>query len=291
MDCVISTDFTIGTTFDEAVLQEIWSRFEEFSQSEIRITGQEFLAEVEELTSSVDKEIILMGLMRNGGSNQYLDGPSLLQSTYLFDTDLCLKILEEQSVASRVTALESEESTPTSVETIVTAPPGVELAKLARPTVASLPPRLRRLILEAQSSVRIANPYFDPNEQIVEDIIALPKKGVQTQILTREVDIPDHVETFERFTEQLNDEQLGNLEIRDLYELDTTGRQETATHAKLMIVDDTIAYLGSANLTTTSLGSNFEIGALIRGPPVADIAAVFDMVFSTADQVQISSDA
>jgi len=290
MDDLVSTDFIIGATFDESLIEEIGICLEGHCNSEVQISGKELLAPIQGLTSKVDYEKILMGFVRNGGAEYLIDDSSMLESTYLIDIDRCLKILHEQAVATRVLTLKSEHTDPTTVETIVTAPQGVELTKLARPTISSLPPRLRRLILEAQSSVRIANPYFDPNETIVDDIIALPRKGVKTKILTREVDIPDHVETINRFRDELTDNQLDNLELRDLFETDTSGRQTTATHAKIMIVDDTIAYLGSANLTTTSLGSNFEIGALIQGPPVDEVTAVFDMVFSTAEKIDFASD-
>ncbi|MFC6993841.1 phosphatidylserine/phosphatidylglycerophosphate/cardiolipin synthase family protein [Haladaptatus sp. GCM10025707] len=150
-----------------------------------------------------------------------------------------------------------------------------------------LPSRLRRLLLEARESVRIANPYFDPQQRIIGDIIGLPRKGAVTKILTREVTEPSHRATFNRMHNELDAEARRLLDVRELFELDESGRQAVATHAKVMVVDDSIAYVGSANLTTTSLGSNFEVGVLIEGPPVDDIATIFDEVFASARLVDL----
>lgn len=42
-------------------------------------------------------------------------------------------------------------------------------------------------------------------------------------------------------------------------------------HTKLILVDDTTAYIGSTNLTVTSLCDNWEIGVKIEGEQVKDI--------------------
>jgi phosphatidylserine/phosphatidylglycerophosphate/cardiolipin synthase-like enzyme len=51
-------------------------------------------------------------------------------------------------------------------------------------------------------------------------------------------------------------------------------------HAKMVVADGREAYLGSANLTDTSLNYNLEVGVLIRDPEVAaQLERVFDLVF------------
>lgn len=47
-------------------------------------------------------------------------------------------------------------------------------------------------------------------------------------------------------------------------------------HAKALIVDGRIAYVGSINLSSQSLDRNREVGVLIRGPTVETIVGVFD---------------
>jgi phosphatidylserine/phosphatidylglycerophosphate/cardiolipin synthase-like enzyme len=54
----------------------------------------------------------------------------------------------------------------------------------------------------------------------------------------------------------------------------------SSTHAKLIIADYDLAYIGSAELRRNSLVTNFEIGCLIRGSQVFGICEVFDFIFS-----------
>jgi cardiolipin synthase A/B len=47
-------------------------------------------------------------------------------------------------------------------------------------------------------------------------------------------------------------------------------------HAKVLDVDDHLAFVGSENLSTQSLDLNREVGLLIRGPDVERIVSVFE---------------
>jgi cardiolipin synthase/putative cardiolipin synthase len=87
-------------------------------------------------------------------------------------------------------------------------------------------------------------------------------------------------------TEQLSVAEREHLEVRELFHRDVrTGRQAYATHAKMLVVDRQLCYIGSANLTVTSLSSNFELGIVLEGPEVATATAVFDAVFDAATPV------
>lgn len=57
-------------------------------------------------------------------------------------------------------------------------------------------------------------------------------------------------------------------------------------HAKILIVDRARAILGSHNLSTRSISSNFEISYLIPDPEsVAELQQIFDRVFADAKQI------
>lgn len=49
-------------------------------------------------------------------------------------------------------------------------------------------------------------------------------------------------------------------------------------HFKVVVADDTVAYLGSANLTPAGAGAHAEVGALVRGDQVAVLGAWLDLV-------------
>jgi phosphatidylserine/phosphatidylglycerophosphate/cardiolipin synthase-like enzyme len=141
-------------------------------------------------------------------------------------------------------------------------------------------------LAEATDTVRIANPYFDDTEHVLDDLAALPRRGVNLKLVTREVDTDDPnqsaVDAIEEITGQLLDDERKHLLVRDFYDTDRYDKQLGATHAKAVIIDEQIAYLGSANLTRLSLTGNFELGVLLRGELVADLVAVFDAMFDYA---------
>ncbi|WP_276275241.1 phosphatidylserine/phosphatidylglycerophosphate/cardiolipin synthase family protein [Haladaptatus sp. QDMS2] len=283
----LCNDYTIaGSLRDEEAIQTLIEWFE--AADEMIASGRAVFNRSGSALGRRAQEAVLIGLLKTEAASRVAVGGSLVDSEYAFNRDRVLEVLTQQRIAVR--ALESEgplESDLTQVETLTTVPPGTTVTRLASQTVGPLPSRLRRLLLEARESVRIANPYFDPQQRIIGDIIGLPRKGAVTKILTREVTEPSHRATFNRMHNELDAEARRLLDVRELFELDESGRQAVATHAKVMVVDDSIAYVGSANLTTTSLGSNFEVGVLIEGPPVDDIATIFDEVFASARLVDL----
>jgi cardiolipin synthase/putative cardiolipin synthase len=80
--------------------------------------------------------------------------------------------------------------------------------------------------------------------------------------------------------DMIDEEHRGNFQVRDLYRWDEKqGSQAFATHAKIVIVDERVCYVGSANLTDTSLSTNFEFGVVVKGNIVNNAVTVFDEVF------------
>jgi phosphatidylserine/phosphatidylglycerophosphate/cardiolipin synthase-like enzyme len=59
------------------------------------------------------------------------------------------------------------------------------------------------------------------------------------------------------------------------YHVSTEGRQRLSLHAKLVIADETLAYVGSAEIRKHSLELNFELGVLMCCS-VADLVRLFD---------------
>jgi phosphatidylserine/phosphatidylglycerophosphate/cardiolipin synthase-like enzyme len=53
-------------------------------------------------------------------------------------------------------------------------------------------------------------------------------------------------------------------------------------HAKLIVADDTLAYVGSANLLSSSEGLSLETGLLVEGGAAAQVARLVDAVLRVA---------
>jgi len=56
------------------------------------------------------------------------------------------------------------------------------------------------------------------------------------------------------------------------------GKQYELLHAKVLVVDDLHAYVGSVNLTGVSLSDSFEVGLRVSGPAAAEVGALLRCV-------------
>jgi len=109
------------------------------------------------------------------------------------------------------------------------------------------------LISQARSRLWITSPYFVPDDAIVIALQAAALKGVDVRII-----LPDHADQL--FVEMASytyyDDMLNNG-VR-LYRY-----RDEFMHQKVILVDDTVAGVGTVNLDNRSLFLNFEATALV----------------------------
>ena len=130
----------------------------------------------------------------------------------------------------------------------------------------------RRLLETAQRSLKIFSPYVDPAFTALAEGARAPIQVVTTLRESRMRSSP----VLERFASSRP------LAVRYLHERRMSA-QMFQLHAKTLIADGRRAYVGSANLTDTSLHYNFEMGLLIEEPEVvAALETLFDYVFNFA---------
>jgi phosphatidylserine/phosphatidylglycerophosphate/cardiolipin synthase-like enzyme len=130
----------------------------------------------------------------------------------------------------------------------------------------------RRLLDEAKTSIQIFSPYVDPAFTALAENARAPIQIVTTLRESRMRSSP----VLERFASSRP------LSVRYLHERRMSA-QMFQLHAKMILADGERAYVGSANLTDTSLHYNFEIGLLLDDRAVvASLERIFDYVFSFA---------
>lgn len=287
-------DFTIAQSMSQAAqIDTLQHYFQQIDQEEIEIDRKKLNSTLPDDShlSKRDTEILFTGLSMNGAATQSQSAASFADYTFTIDSKRAAVVLEYQHVVrlafEDVGALEERGSGDT-VTLTGTFPPRLNAQDLS--DVRPLSEDLRRLFFDSESVVRIANPYFDPSPSVVGDIAGMVNRGVTTKILTRETESADNnlESALNSIHSAINDTNQRHLQIRDLYEFDSQSRTQTyATHAKIAIADRNVCYLGSANLTQTSLQSNFELGVLIQGETVETAISVFDTVFEYARPVSL----
>lgn len=145
----------------------------------------------------------------------------------------------------------------------------------------------KTLIESSVDIIRICSPFMQ-SDVIDED--AFPEltscisnafnRNVKIKILTRDLKTRGDREIawIRNLAKYLKKEN--NLSIVDYHLLDGSGKILSSIHAKLIISDDKMAYVGSAELRKNSLIANIEVGCLICGPQVSGLCEIFDTMYS-----------
>jgi phosphatidylserine/phosphatidylglycerophosphate/cardiolipin synthase-like enzyme len=130
----------------------------------------------------------------------------------------------------------------------------------------------RRLLESARKSLKIFSPYVDNSFTGMAQAARVPIQVVTTLRDAKMKSSP----VLERFA------TTRPLAVRYLCEKQGKS-QMYQLHAKMILADDAMAYLGSANFTDTSLHYNFELGIYIEDREVLGrLQTLFDYVFEYA---------
>jgi cardiolipin synthase len=115
------------------------------------------------------------------------------------------------------------------------------------------------LIASAKQSIMITNPYFIPDEKIIEVLLAATARGVRVTVL-----VPGKIDV--KLTYRASRRNYGPL-LRGgikIYEY-----QPALMHAKTMIVDSVWATVGSTNMDNRSFALNEELNLAVYDRPFA----------------------
>ncbi|OQX57028.1 MAG: hypothetical protein B5M52_08175, partial [Helicobacteraceae bacterium 4484_230] len=111
----------------------------------------------------------------------------------------------------------------------------------------------------AKKSLKIINPYFIPNEGMMENIRDLRNRGVEISVLTNSLATNDGIPVYSAYSRyqrelvelgvhlyELNPRSFTYIYKNQKYRKGSIPR--SSLHAKNMIIDDEIFIIGSANL-------------------------------------------
>ena len=132
-------------------------------------------------------------------------------------------------------------------------------------------------ILCARKRIWLASPYFLPDENSIDLLVAAKQDGVDVRILTtssRSDKKPVYYASYEHYGKLLK----GDVEV---YEF-----QPSMTHAKLLLIDDIWATTGSANFDPRSFIHNEELDVCSAQPKLVEgIKDTFEKGFAQSKRV------
>lgn len=143
------------------------------------------------------------------------------------------------------------------------------------------PAALAELVAGARESVVIQSPYLVMSADAKALFKAAVARGVRVRILTNSLASTDNLQAFSGYRNQRRQLLEMGLDIRE-YKPDPANRNALlsranppavppvfALHAKSMVVDGRIAYVGTYNFDPRSENLNTEVGAIIHHPGLA----------------------
>jgi putative cardiolipin synthase len=143
------------------------------------------------------------------------------------------------------------------------------------------------LIDSAHKELRIVSAYLIPTAELEAAVERAEDRGVEVHLLTNSIQSNNHITAHSAYRdhiERLIDHGADLHEVRvdaaerGTYMLAPVSDKQLALHAKLMVVDGSRVFIGSANFDARSLRINTEMGLLIEseelGQQVLDAIAV-----------------
>jgi len=134
---------------------------------------------------------------------------------------------------------------------------------------------LVRAIDTTTSEVWLVSAYLIPTAELEAAIQRAESRGVEVRILTNSIGSNNHLtahSAYRKHIDRLVDMGVDVYEVRDdakdryLYIESPVTDKSLCLHAKILILDDDTAFVGSANLDPRSLRINTEMGLLIDSP-------------------------
>jgi cardiolipin synthase len=117
-----------------------------------------------------------------------------------------------------------------------------------------------KMIMNAKEYVYIQTPYFVPSEAVAAALVAADMSGVDVRVMMPSK--PDHVLIY--WASLYNAGVLLRRKVR-IHQFNDDG----FIHAKVLVSDDLVTSIGSANFDNRSLGLNFESNAVIYDKEIA----------------------
>lgn len=203
----------------------------------------------------------------------------------LVDPDSLDDLLGAYTDEEETTATETRDDggLPTENQLVVSTPldmqPELERLRDDHPEVSvlSLRQATKHLLRSADSKVLLSVPFFEQSglNALLDEVTALARAGVDLQVLTRDVKSGDgynHTNKCRALAKlcdlyTANQQVAGTLEIRDFGDRisghpKNPSRHYRGVHQKMVVVDDTAAYVGSGEIRENSFLANGEAGTL-----------------------------
>jgi len=170
----------------------------------------------------------------------------------------------------------------------VSAPPSSSSEILSLPGVLDFRDAIAEILRSARAIIRVSSPFIDYSGVafFLEELRELAERRVRMRLLTRQsrdLDFRRAVRLMAGLYARTGFSE--GFEARSYLER-YSGVLLEGVHAKLIISDANLVYIGSGELRASSYVSNFELGIIAKGY-IAEIASrIFDSIWKRSTRIQ-----
>jgi phosphatidylserine/phosphatidylglycerophosphate/cardiolipin synthase-like enzyme len=133
---------------------------------------------------------------------------------------------------------------------------------------------------QAKHSIVILTPFLDSyGAALVMKLFKNVANTVNKTLILRFLKKDQNFNLYPKGFDDIRDELLDmGVAVHD-YAIYREGSHLLETfHAKVVLVDDSMAYVGSSNMSQSSLDNSMELGVLIKGKPVRRVRDIMDTI-------------
>ena len=142
------------------------------------------------------------------------------------------------------------------------------------------------LFVSAKETIYICSPFleYEGIEPYVNILLEKGIEGVKIYILAREIGSKNPSKRRDGIKQiyDMFQERGVNFQIRN-YHFTYANKVASSIHAKMIIVDNRLAYVGSGELRRNSLERNFEVGLIVEGKTAQNLAKIFEEIFDISE--------
>jgi len=149
---------------------------------------------------------------------------------------------------------------------------------------------LLEIIDSATSELWLVSAYLIPTSELEEAIERCEQRGVQVRILTNSINSNNHITAHSAYRKHLDELIASGAEIHEVradakdranYIASPIEEKALGLHAKIIVVDNDVVFVGSANLDPRSLKINTEMGLVIESEALnAELRRLLEPDFS-----------
>lgn len=157
---------------------------------------------------------------------------------------------------------------------------GIPAKSLYNNSIISILQSFQKIIYEAKKRIIILSPYIEDNglKYLQDLLISKLQAGVEITIIVRELE--EKSNRRDRLIRWIKDNFHGytNFIIYNYHYVSNNGHIDSTCHAKVIVSDNHIAYIGSADIRSRAFNLNLEMGTIHSGYNARVIAFLMENI-------------